>query len=71
MQRGDWDQAITDLTKSIELSPKDRDAMTYNNRGIAYCNRGDFHSGIKDLSKTIEGYTHEFARSPKLRKGPG
>ena len=38
--KGDFDQAIDDYTKAIELKPDLVDA--YHNRGIAYDKQGDY-----------------------------
>lgn len=49
---GDFQEAIADFTKAIELNPKDADA--YNNRGFAYSAIGDLEMAIKDYDKAIE-----------------
>mgnify|MGYP001595382467 CR=1 FL=1 len=38
--KGDYDRAIADYTRAIELDPKD--AITYSNRGIVYYNKGEY-----------------------------
>ena len=44
-------KAITDYTKAIELNTKFADA--YHNRAVAYYNRRDFDSAIKNYTKAI------------------
>ena len=43
-QKGEYDRAIEDYAKAIELKP--HDANTYYNRGIAYYSKDDFISAI-------------------------
>jgi tetratricopeptide (TPR) repeat protein len=50
--KGQYDPAIADYTKAIELNPTD--AVVYNNRGIAYRAKGDNDSAIADYSKVVE-----------------
>ena len=50
--KGEYDRAIADYTKALEINP--RDAVAYNNRGIAYRAKGDNESAIADYSKAIE-----------------
>ena len=52
--KGDWDGAIADYTKAIELNPKD--ATVYCNRGMAKHNnkKSDEDGAIADLTKAIE-----------------
>jgi tetratricopeptide (TPR) repeat protein len=50
--KGDFDRAIADFTKAIEINPKDADA--YKNRGYAYDAKGDFDRAIADFTKAIE-----------------
>ena len=44
--KGDFDAAIADYTKAIELNPEDAD--TYHIRGFAYADKGDFDAAISD-----------------------
>ncbi len=48
----EYDRAITDYNKAIELDPKY--AMAYNNRGIAYFLKKEPDKSIADYSKAIE-----------------
>ena len=48
----DLDKKIELYTKAIELTP--RDAEAYNNRGVAYYDKGEFNKAIKDFNKAIE-----------------
>ena len=51
-ERREYDSAIADYTKVIEIKP--RDAVAYNNRGIAYRAKGDNDSAIADYTKAID-----------------
>ena len=48
----DWDGAIAEFSKAIELAPTDTRA--YNTRGMAKKNKGDLDGAIADFSKAIE-----------------
>ena len=50
--KGDFDTAIADYSKVIELNPEDVD--TYQARGLAYVEKSDFDPAIADFSKAIE-----------------
>lgn len=50
--KGDYDHAIVNLTKAIELNPNFAEA--YNNRGIAYRKKGNHTCAIADYTKAIE-----------------
>jgi tetratricopeptide (TPR) repeat protein len=50
--KSEYDRAIADYTKAIEMNP--RDAAAYNNRGIAYRAKGENESAIADYTKAIE-----------------
>ena len=45
------DRAIADYTRAIEIDP--RDAVAYNNRGIAYRAKGDNDRAIADLAAAM------------------
>lgn len=47
-----FDQAIASFNEALKLNPKSIQAL--NNRGIAYCNKGDQVLAIKDFSRLIE-----------------
>ena len=51
-EQKDYDGAIENYTKAIELNPND--AIAYNNRGNAYCNKGECDKAIADYNKAIE-----------------
>ncbi len=50
--KGDYDRAIADYTKAVELDPKD--AVTHNNRGVAYYVKRDYDHAIADYTKAVE-----------------
>jgi tetratricopeptide (TPR) repeat protein len=49
---GQYDKAISDYTKAIELNPKHAD--TYYSRGLAYNKMGQYDKAISDYTKAIE-----------------
>ena len=49
---GQYDQAISDFSKAIEINP--RLAPAYNNRGTAYLYTARYEQAILDLSKAVE-----------------
>jgi tetratricopeptide (TPR) repeat protein len=51
-KEGEYDKAISDFNKAIELNPRYADA--YNNRGAAYAKKGEYEKAISDYSKAIE-----------------
>src|SRR6267378_173670 len=51
-QKGDYDGAIADFTKAIEIDPRAADA--YMARGDARKNKGDLDGAITDYTKAIE-----------------
>ena len=51
-QKGQYDQAISDYSKAIEIDPKF--ATAYNNRGIAYRQKGQYDQAISDYNKALE-----------------
>jgi len=51
-ERGDFDKAIADYNKAIEINP--RFAMAYYNLGIAYRRKGHYDQAISDFTKAIE-----------------
>ena len=50
-QAGDYEKAISELTKSIELDPDY--AGTYYNRGVAYSKVGQYDQSIADFNTAI------------------
>jgi hypothetical protein len=68
----DYDQAIANFTKAIEMDPKY--ALAYNERGIAYQGRGDYDRAIADYTKAIEldpkvAYAYYIRGLSYLKKG--
>jgi tetratricopeptide (TPR) repeat protein len=51
-EKGQYDQAILDLNKAIEINP--RYDKAYNNRGIVYRLKGQYGQAISDFNKAIE-----------------
>jgi tetratricopeptide (TPR) repeat protein len=49
--KGDWDGAISDYTKAIELDPQD--AVAYRDRGDAKAKKEDWDGAIADYSVTV------------------
>jgi tetratricopeptide (TPR) repeat protein len=52
LYKAQYDQAIADLDKAIEIDP--RLAQAYNNRGWAYIKKWQYDQAIFDFNKTIE-----------------
>jgi tetratricopeptide (TPR) repeat protein len=52
MQEGKYEDAITYYTKALKVNPKD--AIAYNNRGIAWGKKGDYDNAIADFTKAVE-----------------
>jgi tetratricopeptide (TPR) repeat protein len=50
--KGDYDKAIADFSKAIEIDPKD--ATTYYSRGCVWGQKGDYDKAIADYTKAIE-----------------
>ncbi len=58
---GQYDLAIVEYTKAIELDPKVAEA--YNNRGRAYIHKGQYDQAIADCNKALEidpGHTYAY-----------
>ncbi len=51
--KGEYDRAIDDYNKAIEINPKN--SMAYNNRGFVYdIHKGEYDKAINDYNKAIE-----------------
>ena len=50
--KGDFDKAIADYTKAVEVNPKD--FKVYHDLGLTYVNKGDFDKAIYYFNKTLE-----------------
>ena len=51
-REGQYDQAISDFNKALEINP--RDANAYNNRGVAYARKDQYDQAISDFNKALE-----------------
>jgi tetratricopeptide (TPR) repeat protein len=51
-KKGQYDQAISDYTKALEIEPKAAGAYYY--RGIAYVHKGQYGWAIDDFTKGLE-----------------
>jgi Tfp pilus assembly protein PilF len=49
---GDYDKAIKDLNKSVELDPTK--AISYRTRGICYMNMQCHETALSDFNKAVE-----------------
>jgi Tfp pilus assembly protein PilF len=65
MGNGDYDGAISDLTKAIEFDPHDPTA--YNARGLAYQRKGELTTAHRDFSKAIDDFTKAIEHDPNNR----
>jgi tetratricopeptide (TPR) repeat protein len=52
LSKGEYDQAISEFNKTLEINPKD--SGTYKNRGAAYMNKGQYDQAISDYTKALE-----------------
>ena len=52
VEKDQFDQAIAEFNKDIELNP--RDALAYSNRGAAFLEKDQYDQAITDLNKAIE-----------------
>ena len=50
--KNEYDRALEDYSKAIELKPDDADA--YYNRGVAYARKSEYDRALEDCSKAIE-----------------
>ena len=53
VESGNYQQSLNDLSKAIELNPKDA-WIFYSARGISYYLSGDYQRAINDFNKAIE-----------------
>lgn len=51
-QRGDYDTAIANFSKAIEIDP--RDADVYRNRGLAWKLKGEYERALSDYREALE-----------------
>ena len=50
--KGNYDRAIADLDRALEINPDDAD--TYTGRGLMHGQKGDYDRAISDLDRAIE-----------------
>ncbi|MEW6528449.1 MAG: tetratricopeptide repeat protein [Candidatus Micrarchaeota archaeon] len=65
-KKGNYDSAIQEYTKAIELNPKNADA--YFNRGLCYEKQGKYDLAIQDYKKTIKLNPENLEAQNNLRK---
>jgi len=51
-KKGEYDRAIADFTKALEINP--RLAQAYYNRGVAYERKGEYDQAIADYTNALE-----------------
>jgi tetratricopeptide (TPR) repeat protein len=51
-RKGQYDQAISNFNKALEINP--RDIKAYHNRGHAYAEKGQYDQAISDYTKALE-----------------
>ncbi|MEE8075142.1 MAG: tetratricopeptide repeat protein, partial [Candidatus Binatia bacterium] len=51
-RKGQYDQAISDFNKALEINP--RDAKAYNDRGVSYARKGQYDQAVSDYNKALE-----------------
>jgi len=51
-RKGEYDQAISDFNKAVEINPKY--AQSFFNRGVAYMGKGQYDQAISDYTKALE-----------------
>jgi len=69
-KKGEYDRAIADYPKAIEMNP--RDTLAYNNRGIAYYYKGEYNKAWEDVHKAQSlGYQVHPGFLKALRKASG
>ena len=51
-QKGDWDRAIAEYNRAIEVNPKYGEA--YMNRGIIYYYKGDLDRALEDYNRAAD-----------------
>ena len=49
---GNYDEAIAEFTRAIEIGPDD--AWTYHARGLSFAAKGELDQAIRDYTKAIE-----------------
>src|SRR6185436_2949249 len=50
--RGDWDSAIDEYTRFIQVRPNE--SSGYSNRGAAYAEKKDYQSSLRDTEKAVQ-----------------
>lgn len=66
-----YDLAVSDYTKAIELSPTNWHAYAYKARGLAQEGKGDIEVAISDLRKSLELRPHDDSTKAALDRALG
>ncbi|MBL7225102.1 MAG: tetratricopeptide repeat protein [Desulfobacteraceae bacterium] len=54
-QKGEYDRAIDDFTKALEMAPEGRESyIVYYNRGVAYYKNRDYDQAIQDFNTSLQ-----------------
>jgi tetratricopeptide (TPR) repeat protein len=66
-RKGNYDKAIADYTKAIEIKPKN--GTGWYNRARIYCARGEEDKALSDLKRavTLDGFNKYWARSMDVK----
>jgi tetratricopeptide (TPR) repeat protein len=56
-EKEDWDRAIVDLNRAIELDPKNH--VAYWNRGWVHAEKEEYGAATKDMQKAIQLYPND------------
>ena len=71
-RKGDFDKALADLNKAIELTPNSAEA--YHDRGWAYLLKGDLDEAVADFNRAVDmepSYAEAYCNRGLARKGQG
>jgi tetratricopeptide (TPR) repeat protein len=54
LENGNWQRAITDYSRAIQLDPTTDAVNVYRNRGFAYNQTADYNRAVADFTRAIE-----------------